>query len=179
MSNEGNRYIPRDENGAPVRAASHYGPRGFEDDLPSEYVQSQGDKVQIIPAGFDTVITAKDGDEAVLVIPANATITSATVTTTSLGGADTYDIGTADVDGANGADITGLTAIVLDTLGEIATGTAPALSSVDRIVIITRNGTANVAGDYTVEIAYRTTDDRTGINQNQSLFRRASSEAFL
>ncbi len=165
----GLRYLHIDKDSANTIAASHYGPRAFETKLPAEYVQSQGDKVQQIFFSFDDLPTALDADDSILTIPASSYIVSAslTVLVAGAGGTD-YTIGLNQTDGTTVDDDGLFTAAELPVAnltpaGEVILGAAGAqlatTIAVDTVVEVMANGTFT-AGEYILEVTYRTLDDR-------------------
>lgn len=169
MANSGERYIPVDKNGDAYLAASHYGPRDFEDRLPSEYVQSQGDKVQFITFAWDDLPTANADDDSILIIPANSYIVSATLTTVvAAAGGTSYQIGLVGVDGTGGDPDGIFTAATGASVGLVELGdgaTIGTTTSTPFVLEVAATGTFT-AGEHNLEVVYRTLDDRTGANQN-------------
>lgn len=103
------------------RAATHYGTRGIEDLLPSKYEISHGDKVLEWTFSFDDQPVV-GLDEAILRIPANARIKSATLTTIlAFVGGTSIGFGLAEADGTvidvDGIDVAVATAAI-DAIGE-------------------------------------------------------------
>lgn len=165
----GLRVLPLHDNGENYLAASHYGPRSIEDTLPSGYVQQQGDKVQIVPFTFDSLPVANANDDAILIIPALSYIVSATLTVIVAGAAGTsYEIGLNGADGSTVDDnglfnTTELAVANLTPAGEVIVGAAGAQLgtsvAVDTVVEVAATGTFT-AGEYVLEVVYRTPDNR-------------------
>ena len=164
MSHTGQRVILPTGN-----AATHYGPRDFETRLPAEYVSSQGDKVQNITFTFDTLPAADSLDDSVLLIPANSYIVSSILrVVVPFAGGASYDIGLQETDGTE-IDDDGLFANLLvgaiNTVGETAIGAGVLIGLSAGIggaagqVVISETGT-HTAGQATLEVVYRTLNDR-------------------
>jgi hypothetical protein len=150
-------------------AATQYGPRGFETQLPAQYVSSQGDKVQSITFSYDTLPSASTNDDSVLLIPANSYVVSAILrVTTAFAGGTSYNIGLEETDGT-AIDVDGLFAALalaaIDAVGETAIGggaligLAAGTGSAAGQVVFAETGTFT-AGEATLEVVYRTLDDR-------------------
>ena len=159
----GQRVLPLHDNDENYLAASHYGPRSIEDTLPSKYVQQQGDKVQVVPFTFDSLPQANENDDAILIVPANSYVVSATLTTiVASAGGTSYALGLVGVDGTGG-DADGLdTAAVGASIGlvEILNGAQIATTvALDTVVEVVATGTFT-AGEYVLEVVYRTLDNR-------------------
>lgn len=107
--------------GSKRRAATNYGTRDIEDVLPSKYIQDHGEEVLEYTFSYDDLPTYGK-DAAILKIPANARIKSATLTViTAFAGGTSYNLGLYDEDGnvidADGIDAGVLTAAI-DAVGE-------------------------------------------------------------
>jgi hypothetical protein len=166
------RYTHINEGGEQQIVSSHFGPRDFENKLPAEYVSSQGDKVQQITFNFANLpaFSANGVDESVLAIPANSYIVGSTLTTLvpAVGGTS-YQIGTSDVEGSNAAATGLFTAATGASLGLVEAGdgteNATTVGANARVVNVAATGTFT-AGEFMLEVVYRTLDDRTGSNQS-------------
>jgi hypothetical protein len=158
------RYIDTLETGE-TTSASNFGPRSFENDLPAEYVQAQGDKVMELTfnAGTDTDTYTADVDSSRLVIPANSYIVSGYVTVLADQAAGVSNITLVDV--TTGAGVLTLNAAVApDVLGTVTDlGFTSATITVAATMSVVDT---NTSGEATVTLIYRTTDDRTGSNQS-------------
>lgn len=107
--------------GSKRRAATHYGTRDIENVLPSEYMNHEGQTTQHLVFNFDDLPT-NGLDEAILRIPANARIKSATLRViTAFAGGTSYNIGLNQPDGtvvdADGIDA-GILLAAIDAVGE-------------------------------------------------------------
>ena len=91
----GLRYIDVLVTGEAASAASHYGPRSFDTDLPQEMAQGQGLKVQTFMYDVNTTLPVEVNtvDKSKLTIPAFAQILSVNLHTT-----ETDDTGTLTLD---------------------------------------------------------------------------------
>lgn len=164
MSHTGERVILPTGN-----AATHYGPRSFETKLPAEYVSSQGDKVQNITFSSDTLPVADASDDSVLSIPANAYIVSSILrVVVPFAGGTSYNIGLQETDGTeidNNGLFAALAAAALDTVGETNIGAGAliglgaGIGAANGQVVVVETGTFT-AGQATLEIVYRTLNDR-------------------
>jgi len=162
----GQRYIDIgiDDGGTEtLLPATHFGPRGFENDLPAEYRQSQGDKVMELTYNWDTSTDdyTAEQDSSRLIIPTGAWIVGAYVTclvpqdgttTVSLVGADT-----------NNETVAIEAAMVAQTaVGQVTdlSTAVPQLVPSDSTIYVEAN--AMTVGEATLTLIYRTPDDRTG-----------------
>ncbi len=165
----GQRYIHTNKDSENPLAASHYGPRDFETKLPAQYASSQGDKVQVIRFAYDTLPDALAADDSILKIPANSYIVSASLTVITAGaGGTAYAIGLNQTDGttvdADGVfNTTELALANLTPAGDVINAAAGAqigtTVATDVVVEVTATGTFT-AGEYQLEVVYRTLDDR-------------------
>jgi hypothetical protein len=170
--------------GSKRRAATHYGVRDIENKLPSEFMVHESHVTQHIVFNFDDLPT-NGLDEAILRIPANARIKTATLRVlVPFAGGTSYNIGLNEPDGtvidADGIDAAiALTAI--DAVGETvicdgelvqsftidATGGVteapshlqPTIGAEDGQVVIAATGTFT-AGKAALEIVYEVLVDR-------------------
>jgi hypothetical protein len=166
----GQRYIDTgidQVNGADetLLPATHFGPRGFENDLPAEYRQSQGDKVMELTYNWDTSTDdyTADQDSSRLVIPANSWI---------VGGYVTCLVPYATNTAVLRLEETGAHVQVV-SLGSVVDGDQAAIGQVFELatnvpILVTEDVTIDVvcsggtAGESTLTLIYRTADDRTG-----------------
>ena len=152
----------------PGNAATYFGTREIEDQLPHAFAGSQGNKVQRLDFNFDSLPTF-GVDEAILEIPANAFIVKATLRVQeAFAGGTSYNIGLTSSAGsvidADGIDAAiALTAI--DTVGEtvLCNGAlVAALAGIGAVagqVVVAATGTFT-AGRASLEIEYLLNDDR-------------------
>ena len=148
-------------------AATHYGPRGIESQLPSEYVSSQGDKTLSIPFSFDTLPTISLEDDSVLALPALSRVVSATLTIVdSFAGGTSLNVGLYTLEGPV-IDADGLlTAVSGGALGfgaindgdGVLIGSAFGLPVAGQVVV-EAVGTFT-AGKAVLEVVYQTNDNR-------------------
>lgn len=103
------------------QAATHYGPRSIDAKHPSQYTTNHGERVQVVTFGYDD-LPAAGTDVAILSIPANSYIASATLRVIdAFAGGTSYDIGLSESDGtvidADGIDAAVATAAI-NAVGE-------------------------------------------------------------
>lgn len=157
----------------PGHAHTDYGTREIEEGLPSTYVASNGTKVQSITWSFDNLPVASATDQAVLTIPANSFIESATLRVTeAFAGGTSYNIGLEETDGST-IDADGIDAAIaltaMDAVGETVlcngalVGGLLGIGTAAGQVVIAATGTYT-AGKAILDINYRTLDDRSGSN---------------
>ena len=154
--------------GSKRRAATHYGTREIEDVLPSKYAKEHGSVVLAHTFSFDDLPTNGE-DEAILRIPANAFIVSATLRVlTAFAGGTSYNFGLSEPDGtvidADGLDAAVATAAI-DAVGEtvlmngaLVAGLA-GIGTADGQVTVVATGTYT-AGKAVLEIEYNELLDR-------------------
>lgn len=155
--------------GGTRRAATHYGEREIEDVLPSKYVKSDSEVVLTHTFSFDDLPVSGD-DEAILRIPANAFIVSATlrVLTPIDGTTPTLTIGLEESDGT-AIDVDGIDVAIaesaLDAVGETVLCDGALVAKLVGIgtaagqIIVTTGGTVT-AGKFVLETVYKELLDR-------------------
>lgn len=152
----------------PGHAMAHFGPRDVEDKLPSKYAGSQNKKMLNVTFSYDDLPTYGT-DNAILSIPANAYIVSATLRVhTGFAGGTSYNIGLYEADStvidADGIDAAVATAAI-DTAGETVAcdgalvGATAGIGSAAGQVVVAATGTFT-AGKATLEIEYIALEDR-------------------
>ena len=167
----GLRYIDigaAESNTETLLPAQHFGPRGFENDLPSEYVQAQGDKVMTLTFNHETDTTtySADQDGSRLILPANSYYVSAYVTCLVPYVGTDVTITLNDV----------VTDAVVHTVDLTLEADQATVGDVEDAALASVNiGTADLtigvvadltAGESILTLIYRTLDDRTGTNQS-------------
>lgn len=150
------------------RAATHYGTRDVEDVLGSKYAGKHGVDVLELTFSFDDLPTTGQ-DQAILRLPANSRIKTATLTViTAFAGGTSYNIGLSQPDGtvidADGIDAAVATAAI-DAVGEtvacdgaLVANTA-GIGANDAQVTVAATGTYT-AGKARLRIEYETLYDR-------------------
>ena len=151
-------------------AVTHYGTREVETLLPTQYDTKNGLTVQEINFSFDSLPTASASDQAVLTIPANAYIESATLRVLEVfTGGTSYDIGLQETDGTEIDDdglFDGTLLAALNVVGETTVGAGTLITLAAGIgtaagqVIVVETGTFT-AGRAVLEVVYRSLDDRS------------------
>ena len=151
------------------RAATHYGTREIEDVLPSKYEKKDGEVTLVHTFSFDDLPVVGE-DEAILRIPGNAFILSATlrVITPLAGTTPTVTIGLTEPDGtaidADGIDVA-IAAAALSSVGETVlcdgalVGALVGIGAEDGQVVVTTGGTVT-AGKFALDIEYLPLVDR-------------------
>ncbi len=146
------------------RAATHYGVRDIENVLPSEHVTHENHVVQHLVFNFDD-LPVNGLDEAILRIPANSFMVSATlrVITPLAGSTPTVTIGLTEPDGtaidADGIDVA-IAASALSSVGETVLCDGALVGKLDGIgaergqLVVTTGGTVT-AGKFSLEIEYK------------------------
>jgi len=149
--------------GGSRRAASHYGTREIEDKLPSKHAGSQGTQKLTLTFSYDD-LPVVGLDEAILRLPANSRIKSATlrVVTALAGTTPTVTIGVTEPDGstidADGIDVA-IAAAALSVVGETVKCNGALVDNTDGIgseagqIVVTTGGTVT-AGKFTLDVEY-------------------------
>ena len=154
--------------GSKRRAATHYAGRDIENKLPSEFMTHEGHVVQHLVFNFDD-LPVNGLDEAILRIPANAHLQSATLRViTAFAGGTSYNIGLVEPDGtvvdADGIDAAIATAainVVGETVlcnGALIANTAGVGAEASQVVVAA-TGTFT-AGKAVLEVVYAPLVDR-------------------
>lgn len=152
-----------------VHAASHYGPRGIEDVLPSRYSGVNGIEILNYTFSFDD-LPVNGLDEAILNIPANARITNVRLRVIeAFAGGTSYLIGlkqrdgtTIDLDGISGP---ALVLTEMDAIGDNVACTGALVGLLVGIgaaagqVVVAATGTYT-AGKAQLEVEYELFTDR-------------------
>lgn len=154
--------------GSKRRAATHYGRREIEDVIGSKYAGSQGRQVYNYTFSYDD-LPVQGLDEAILRIPANARIITATLRVhTAFAGGTSYNLGLYEADGtvidADGIDAAVATAAI-DAVGESVVcdgalvGNTAGIGTAAGQVVIAATGTFT-AGKATLEVEFEELLDR-------------------
>lgn len=160
----------------PGHAYTNYGTREMDEILPQKYNQTGGIKTMSITWAWDQLPVYSADDSAVLTLPANSRINSATIRTLEgFVGGESYDIGLYGPDGSV-LYVDGIAALVLtatmNTVGETVVCSGDLIGNTDGIgtdigqVVISDNigATPFSAGRAVLEIEYTTLDDRANSN---------------
>jgi hypothetical protein len=150
------------------RAATQYGPHAIEDVLPSRYETKHGEQVLEWTFSYDDLPT-NGADQAILRIPANAFIHSATWTTLeTFTGGTSYNVGLDEVDGT-AIDVDGIDAAIaiadFNAVGETIlmdgalVGGLTGIGTADGQLTVVATGTFT-AGKARIRIVYSDVYDR-------------------